>query len=116
MDGAGVEEAALHAWDLAAAEGLTFVHPFDDNAVIAGQGTLALEMLDAAPELDVLVVPLGGGGLIGGIATAAKARKPGIEVVGVGQRATGEEVAHDATDEVDALAGGLEEVGGHRWR
>ena len=83
LHGAGVEEAALHAWELAAADGLTFVHPFDDEAVIAGQGTLALEMLEAAPDLEVLVVPIGGGGLIGGIATAAKAIKPGIEVVGV---------------------------------
>ncbi len=83
LQGAGVEEAALHAWDLAAADGLTFVHPFDDEAVIAGQGTLALEILDAAPELDVLVVPIGGGGLIGGMATAAKAMKPDIEVIGV---------------------------------
>ena len=63
--------------------GLCFVHPFDDPAVIAGQGTLALEMLAAAPDLDVLVVPIGGGGLIGGMAIAAKAAKPGIEVVGV---------------------------------
>ena len=64
-------------------EGLTFVHPFDDEAVIAGQGTMALEMLAAAPDLEVLIVPIGGGGLIAGIATAAKAMKPGIEIVGV---------------------------------
>jgi threonine dehydratase len=83
LHGAGVEEAALHAWDLAAAEGLGFVHPFDDAAVIAGQGTLAPEMLEAAPDLEVLLVPIGGGGLIGGIATAAKALRPGIEVIGV---------------------------------
>ena len=83
LEGDGVEEAARHAWLLAEAHDLTFVHPFDDLAVVAGQGTLALEMLEAAPDLDVLVVPIGGGGLIGGIATAAKAIKPGIEVVGV---------------------------------
>ncbi|MFZ1430046.1 MAG: threonine ammonia-lyase [Geminicoccaceae bacterium] len=83
LEGDGVEEAARHAWLLAEAHDLTFVHPFDDLAVVAGQGTLALEMLAAAPNLDVLVVPIGGGGLIGGIATAAKAMKPGIEVVGV---------------------------------
>ncbi len=83
LEGDGVEEAARHAWLLAEAQDLTFVHPFDDLAVVAGQGTLALEMLEAAPDLDVLVVPIGGGGLIGGIATAAKAIKPGIEVVGV---------------------------------
>lgn len=83
LEGEGVEDAARHAWQLAEAQGLTFVHPFDDTAVIAGQGTLALEMLEAAPELEVLVIPIGGGGLIGGIATAAKAVKPGIEVIGV---------------------------------
>ena len=83
LEGEGVEDAARHAWALAEAEGLCFIHPFDDPAVIAGQGTLGLEMLAAAPDLDVLVVPIGGGGLIGGIATAAKAARPGIEVVGV---------------------------------
>ena len=83
LEGEGVEEAALHAWEIAARDGLTFVHPFDDAAVIAGQGTLALEMLEAAPGLEVLVVPIGGGGLIGGMATAAKAVNPRIEIVGV---------------------------------
>ena len=63
--------------------GLTFVHPFDDDAVIAGQGTLALEMLDAEPDLDTLVVPIGGGGLISGIAIAAKDIRPDIDIVGV---------------------------------
>jgi threonine dehydratase len=63
--------------------GLTFVHPFDDPNVAAGQGTVALEMLEDAPELDTIVVPVGGGGLISGVATAAKAIKPGIRVVGV---------------------------------
>ncbi|MGD9512105.1 MAG: threonine ammonia-lyase [Geminicoccaceae bacterium] len=83
LDGEGVEDAARHARAIAAAEGLTFVHPFDDPAVIAGQGTLALEMLEAAPDLEVLVVPVGGGGLIGGMAIAARALRPGIEIVGV---------------------------------
>ncbi len=83
LDGEGVEEAALHARRLAEDEGLTFIHPFNDEAVIAGQGTLALEMLEAAPDLDALVVPIGGGGLIGGVATAAKALRPEIRVVGV---------------------------------
>ena len=83
LEGDGVEDAARHARELAAAEGLTFVHPFDDLAVVAGQGTLALEILAAVPELEMLVVPIGGGGLIGGMAIAAKAIRPEIEIVGV---------------------------------
>jgi threonine dehydratase len=63
--------------------GLVLVHPYDDPLVMAGQGTLGLEMLEQAPELEVLVVPIGGGGLISGVATAAKAIKPDIEIVGV---------------------------------
>jgi threonine dehydratase len=62
--------------------GLTFVHPYDDEQVIAGQGTIALEMLDACPDLDALIVPIGGGGLIAGMAAAAKSLKPDIEVIG----------------------------------
>jgi threonine dehydratase len=62
---------------------LTFIHPYDDPMIIAGQGTIALEMLAAVPDLDVLLVPIGGGGLISGIAVAAKTLKPGIEVIGV---------------------------------
>jgi threonine dehydratase len=76
-------QAASHAHELEKREGLTFIHPYDDAAIIAGQGTVALEMLEQAPELDVLVVPVGGGGLISGMAAAAKALKPGIEVLGV---------------------------------
>ena len=83
LEGDGVEDAARHARELAAAEGLTFVHPFDDLAVVAGQGTLAPEILAAVPELEMLVVPIGGGGLIGGMAIAAKAIRPEIEIVGV---------------------------------
>ena len=63
--------------------GYVFVHPFDDVAVMAGAGTVALEMLEDAPDLDMLVIPIGGGGLISGVATAAKALKPGIKVIGV---------------------------------
>jgi threonine dehydratase len=81
--GEAIDESAVFARELAAKEGLSFVHPYDDEHVIAGQGTIALEMLDADPTLDVLVVPIGGGGLIAGNAIAAKAIKPGIEVVGV---------------------------------
>ncbi len=68
---------------LRAERGLVLCHPFDDPAIVAGQGTAAIEMLEQVPELDTLVVPVGGGGLIGGIATAAKAIKPEIRVLGV---------------------------------
>jgi threonine dehydratase len=81
--GGTLEESQAEALRLAAERTLTYVAPFDDAAIIAGQGTIALEMLAAAPDLEVLVVPVGGGGLISGIATAAKALKPGIEVIGV---------------------------------
>ncbi|WGF86839.1 threonine ammonia-lyase [Marinivivus vitaminiproducens] len=83
LEGDMVDDAAVFARELGAAENLTFIHPYDDPLIIAGQGTVALEMLADHPDLDVLVVPIGGGGLISGIAIAAKAIKPGIEVVGV---------------------------------
>jgi threonine dehydratase len=83
LHGDTLEEARAHALELAQARQLTFVHPYDDEAIIAGQGTVALEMLEAVPQLDTLVVAIGGGGLIGGIAAAAKALKPGIRVIGV---------------------------------
>jgi threonine dehydratase len=75
--------AAREAADALAHKGLVPVHPYDDPAVIAGQGTIALEMLTEQPALDTLIVPIGGGGLISGIAVVATARKPGIEIVGV---------------------------------
>src|SRR5271154_6968853 len=76
--------AAHRASDaLARDKGLVPVHPYDDPAVIAGQGTIALEMLADQPELDTLIVPIGGGGLISGIAVAAKALRPAIEIIGV---------------------------------
>ncbi len=77
------DEAYAHALKLAEERGLTFVHPFDDPQIIAGQGTVALEMLEDAPEIDTLMVPIGGGGLISGVGTAAKALKSDIELVGV---------------------------------
>ena len=83
LHGDTLDAARAHAFQLAERDGLTFVHPYDDETIIAGQGTVALEMLDAVPDLDTLVVATGGGGLISGMAVAARARKPGIEIVGV---------------------------------
>ena len=81
--GATLEEAAALAIEHGRKEHLTFLHPYDDASIIAGQGTIALEMLAAVPALDVLIIPIGGGGLISGMAVAAKTLKPGIEIVGV---------------------------------
>ncbi|MCH4580501.1 threonine ammonia-lyase [Achromobacter xylosoxidans] len=77
------DDAKAHGYELAKQRGLIMIHPYDDEAVIAGQGTVALEMLEDLPQLDMLVIAIGGGGLISGIATAAKALKPGIEIIGV---------------------------------
>jgi threonine dehydratase len=81
--GATLEEAAALAIEHGRKEHLTFIHPYDDPLIVAGQGTIALEMLARVPDLDVLIVPIGGGGLISGIAVAAKTLKPGIEIIGV---------------------------------
>jgi threonine dehydratase len=83
LHGDTLEEARTHAYALAEAQHLTFVHPYDDEAIVAGQGTVGLEMLREVPDLDTLVIAVGGGGLIAGIATAARGLKPGIEIVGV---------------------------------
>jgi threonine dehydratase len=83
LKGDNYDEAYAYAKELCEKDLLTFVHPFTDDKVIAGQGTIALEMLKAKPNLDVIVVPVGGGGLISGIATAAKAIKPDIKIIGV---------------------------------
>ena len=77
------DAAYAHAREMEAAENLTFVHPFDEAAIIAGQGTLALEMLEDAPEIDCFAVPIGGGGLISGISTVARALKPEAKIIGV---------------------------------
>ncbi|MDR6788032.1 threonine dehydratase [Sphingomonas sp. BE138] len=83
LEGDTFDAAYAHARVLEAERGFTFVHPFDDPRIIAGQGTVALEMLDEHPEIDLLVVPIGGGGLISGMATVARAMPRPIEVVGV---------------------------------
>jgi threonine dehydratase len=83
VEGEGFDAAYERAMVLRNERELVFVHPFDDPFVMAGQGTVALEMLEDAPDLEVLPVPIGGGGLISGVATAAKALKPDIHVIGV---------------------------------
>ena len=83
LHGDTLDEARAHAHALGEQQQLVFVHPYDDEAIAAGQGTAALEILEAEPDLDTLVVAIGGGGLIAGMATAAKAIRPDIEVVGV---------------------------------
>ena len=83
LEGDTFDDARTHGLKLAAERGLTLVHPYDDLAVAAGQGTIGLEMLAQQPRIDTLVVAVGGGGLISGVATAARALKPDIEVIGV---------------------------------
>lgn len=83
LHGETFDDAFRHALELAQARSLTFVHPFDDAEVIAGQGTVALEMLADAPMIETLIVPIGGGGLMSGVGTAARALWPHIELVGV---------------------------------
>jgi threonine dehydratase len=82
LEGALFDDARAYAAELAQQRGLTVVHPYDDKKIIAGQGTIALEMLAAHPQLEVLVVPIGGGGMISGMAVAARGLKPGIEIIG----------------------------------
>ncbi|MEL6684598.1 MAG: threonine ammonia-lyase [Pseudomonadota bacterium] len=82
LHGIGFDESVQFTLDMAAEKGMTFVHPFDDPVVAAGQGTVALEMLEQEPDLDVVVVPIGGGGLIAGMAVAAKSVKPSVQVIG----------------------------------
>jgi threonine dehydratase len=83
LHGADLTEARARAETLAQEEGLTFIHPFDNANVMAGQGTMALEILEQTPDLEAIVVPVGGGGLLAGIGTVMKARKPTVRVVGV---------------------------------
>jgi len=83
LAGANFDEAYGEACKVATARGLVFVHPFDDPRVIAGQGTLGLELLDQQPDMEAVLVPVGGGGLVAGVGLAIKSRRPAIRVIGV---------------------------------
>jgi threonine dehydratase len=83
LRGADLGEARTHAVELAQRDGLTFIHPFDNTDVIAGQGTMALEILEQTPDVESIVVPVGGGGLLAGIGTVVKALRPDVSLIGV---------------------------------
>ncbi len=83
LEGDTFDDALAHGQELIRQRGLVMIHPYDDEAIVAGQGTVALEMLEDQPDLDTMVIAIGGGGLISGIATAAKGLKPDIEIIGV---------------------------------
>ena len=104
LHGNDFTEAMAHADVLCATEGRVFVHPYDDPAVMAGQGTLGLEMLEDAGPLDCLLVPVGGGGLIAGCATVAAGLRPGLEVIGVQVESHASLSAYPG-DEIDAVGG-----------
>lgn len=121
LEGDTLAEAASFARDLAARENLVFVHPYDDPAIMAGQGTLALEMLADWPDIDTLVVPIGGGGMIAGCAVAAKSIRPEIDVVGVevaafasaAQRKAGRPVRTGGTTIAEGIA--VADIGAQCW-
>jgi threonine dehydratase len=83
LKGATFDDAYATAREMEAAEGLVFVHPFDDPYIVAGAGTIGLELLEDVPDLDTIVVPIGGGGLMSGVSIAARSLRPGLEIVGV---------------------------------
>ena len=122
LHGATLAEAAAHAWGLAAAEGLVFVHPYDDEGVMAGQGTVALEMLEEVPAVQTLVIPVGGGGLIAGCAVACAGVRPDVEVIGVevaayaslAQRLAGQPVSVGGATIAEGIA--VAEVGARAFR
>jgi len=111
LHGETFDAAYTHARQLEGERGLTFVHPFDDADIIAGQGTIALEMLADAPAIDMLAIPIGGGGLLSGVGTAARAMKPEIGIVGVQAELYPSMFAllggHDLPSEGDTLAEGI---------
>jgi threonine dehydratase len=105
LRGANYDEAYAYSVDFAREHQKDFVHPFADEEVMAGQGTIAVEMLEQLPELDAIVVPVGGGGLISGIATAAKAIKPDIRIVGVSaEGAPAMKLSYDAGKPIDTTS------------
>jgi threonine dehydratase len=106
LHGDNLSDATTYAYQLKDREGLTFVHPYDDADVISGQGTISLEMLEDAPQIEMLVIPVGGGGLIGGMAVAARALKNDIEIIGVQTRMFPSMHAELAGKEPSALCGG----------
>ena len=112
LHGETLDAAFEHARELARQRQLILVHPYDDLAVIAGQGTVALEMLEAQPSIDTLVLPVGGGGLIAGMTIAAKARRPDLTVIGVQSTAFPSMVAALNGQSVDCK--GVDDRGGHR--
>src|SRR5215510_10920127 len=83
LHGSSFEEARTHAVQLALKQGLIEIHPFDDPSVIAGQGTVALDIREQVPEVEVIVVPVGGGGLLAGVATVLRELKPAVKIIGV---------------------------------
>ena len=112
LHGSHVGETFAEMERIRDAEGLTFVHPFDDPAVIAGNGTVGLELLDDVPDVDVVVVGVGGGGLISGVASAVKARRPEARIIGVEpERSNAVSLAHERNEIVtiqpESVADGL---------
>ena len=113
LDGVDYEEAQARAHEIEAAEGRTYVHAFDDEMVMAGQGTIGLEILEQQPDVETVIVPIGGGGLISGIATAIKAQQPDVRVIGVqaeGAASVVESLENgeiQSRDSVDTVADGI---------
>lgn len=104
LAGSNYDEAYAYANDYGQKEGMVFVHPFADEAVMAGQGTIALEMLEAIPDLDAIVIPVGGGGLISGMASCIKQLSSTIEVIGIGAvGAPAMRESYDAQKPIDSL-------------
>jgi threonine dehydratase len=123
LKGTSLEESIEHARSLSASRSMTFIHPFDDDAVIAGQGTIGLEILEDLPDVETISVPVGGGGLIAGIATAVKAGRKSVRVIGVQASACPSAVAARRAGEpvtvesLPTIADGIRvtRTGDHTW-